>query len=187
MLAQNSIRKRGNAEHLREWMRCRKNAYSFDYTAVEAYQFRKEFYNRRLQEYGTYEEIFASVLKEADNQIFSLCLGMTPHIYTECKWGVNVAKNEHPYIFGKDLYSILKIYNRMTKTDYIKAKLDLYKLLLTAFLVGMVSTVVVVLQTAWSYFFPSMIAITFFGVGFVYVGVQYIKDMIKLKELSFND
>ncbi len=51
-----------------------KNGYSFDYTAVEAYQFRKELYNRRLQEYGTYEERPVSVLKEADNQIFSLCL-----------------------------------------------------------------------------------------------------------------
>lgn len=51
-----------------------KNGYSFDYTAVEAYQFRKELYNRRLQEYGTYEERPASVLKEADNQVFSLCL-----------------------------------------------------------------------------------------------------------------
>ncbi|MDD5473972.1 MAG: Fic family protein [Candidatus Methanoperedens sp.] len=51
-----------------------KNGYSFDYTAVEAYQFRKELYNRRLQEYGTYEERSASVLKEVDNQVFSLCL-----------------------------------------------------------------------------------------------------------------
>lgn len=51
-----------------------KNGYSFDYTAVEAYQFRKELYNRRLQEYGTYEERPVSVLKEADNQVFSLCL-----------------------------------------------------------------------------------------------------------------
>jgi len=33
-----------------------KNGYSFDYTAVEAYQFRKELYSRRWQEYGTYEE-----------------------------------------------------------------------------------------------------------------------------------
>ncbi len=51
-----------------------KNGYSFDYTAVGAYQFRKELYNRRLQEYGTYEERPVSVLKEADNQVFSLCL-----------------------------------------------------------------------------------------------------------------
>lgn len=51
-----------------------KNGYSFDYTAVEAYQFRKELYTRRLQEYGTYEERPTRVLKEADNQVFSLCL-----------------------------------------------------------------------------------------------------------------
>ena len=51
-----------------------KNGYRFEYTAVEAYQFRKELYNRRLQEYGTYEERPVSVLKEADNQVFSLCL-----------------------------------------------------------------------------------------------------------------
>jgi prophage maintenance system killer protein len=52
-----------------------KNGYSFDYTAVEAYQLRKELYVRRLREYGTYEERHTSVLKEADNQVFSLCLG----------------------------------------------------------------------------------------------------------------
>ncbi|HEY9245839.1 MAG TPA: hypothetical protein VIO11_03235 [Candidatus Methanoperedens sp.] len=51
-----------------------KNGYSFDYTATEAYQFRKELYTRRLQEYGTYEERSVWVLKEADNQVFSLCL-----------------------------------------------------------------------------------------------------------------
>ncbi len=51
-----------------------KNGYSFDYTAIEAYQFRKELYARRLQEYGTYEERTISVSKEADNQVFSLCL-----------------------------------------------------------------------------------------------------------------
>ena len=51
-----------------------KNGYSFDYTVVEAYNFRKELYTRRLQEYGTYEERSISVLKEPDNQIFSLCL-----------------------------------------------------------------------------------------------------------------
>ncbi|MDP2766514.1 MAG: hypothetical protein Q8O41_03555 [Candidatus Methanoperedens sp.] len=55
-------------------MQCRKNGCSFDYTTVEAYQLRKEFYNRRLQEYGTYEERPVSVLKEADNQVFLLCL-----------------------------------------------------------------------------------------------------------------
>lgn len=51
-----------------------KNGYTFDYKAVEAYQFRKELYTRRLREYGTYEERSVSVLKEADNQVFSLCL-----------------------------------------------------------------------------------------------------------------
>lgn len=51
-----------------------KNGYSFDYKVVEAYQFRKDLYTRRLQEYGTYEERTVSVLKEADNQVFSLCL-----------------------------------------------------------------------------------------------------------------
>ncbi len=51
-----------------------KNGYTFDYKAVEAYQFRKELYTRRLREYGTYEERSISVLKEADNQVFSLCL-----------------------------------------------------------------------------------------------------------------
>lgn len=51
-----------------------KNGYSFDYTAVEAYQFRKELYSRRLHEYGTYEERPMSILKESDNQVFLLCL-----------------------------------------------------------------------------------------------------------------
>lgn len=51
-----------------------KNGYSFDYTPGEAYQFRKELYNRRLHEYGTYEERPISVLKEADKQVFPLCL-----------------------------------------------------------------------------------------------------------------
>jgi prophage maintenance system killer protein len=51
-----------------------KNGYSFDYTAVEAYQFRKELYTRRLREYGTYEERPVAVLKEPDNQVFLLCL-----------------------------------------------------------------------------------------------------------------
>ena len=50
------------------------NGYNFNYTAVEAYQFRKELYNRRLNEYGTYEERPVSVLKEDDNQAFALCL-----------------------------------------------------------------------------------------------------------------
>ncbi len=44
-----------------------KNGYSFDYTTVEAYQFRKELYTRRLREYGTYEERPVAVLKEPDN------------------------------------------------------------------------------------------------------------------------
>ena len=51
-----------------------KNGYRFDYKAAEAYLFRKELYNRRLQEYGTYEEKPISVLKEPNNQVFSLCL-----------------------------------------------------------------------------------------------------------------
>ncbi len=51
-----------------------KNGYTFDYKAVEAYQFRKELYTRRFREYGTYEERYVSVLKEADKQVFSLCL-----------------------------------------------------------------------------------------------------------------
>ena len=51
-----------------------KNGYSFDYTVVEAYQFRKELYSRRLHEYGTYEERSVTILKEPDNQVFLLCL-----------------------------------------------------------------------------------------------------------------
>jgi prophage maintenance system killer protein len=50
-----------------------KNGYSLDYSAVEAYQFQKELYKRRLHEYGTYEEGPISVLKEEDNHVFSLC------------------------------------------------------------------------------------------------------------------
>ena len=50
------------------------NGYSFDYTPEEAYEFRKELYNRRLREYKTYEERPISILKEMDNQAFSLCL-----------------------------------------------------------------------------------------------------------------
>lgn len=50
------------------------NGYSFDYSPEEAYEFRKELYNRRLRQYKTYEERPASVLKEEDNRVFSLCL-----------------------------------------------------------------------------------------------------------------
>lgn len=51
-----------------------KNGCIFDYEAVEAFQFRKELYDRRLHAYGTYEERPISVLKESDNEVFSLCL-----------------------------------------------------------------------------------------------------------------
>lgn len=50
------------------------NGYGFNYTPEEAYEFRKELYNRRLREYKTYEDRATSILKEGDNQIFSLCL-----------------------------------------------------------------------------------------------------------------
>lgn len=50
------------------------NGYRFDYIPEEAYQFRKELYNRRLREYKTYEERPVTILKEKDNPIFSLCL-----------------------------------------------------------------------------------------------------------------
>lgn len=52
----------------------RKNGYGFDYAPEEAYVFRKELFGRRLREYKTYEERPVSVLKEKDNQVFSLCL-----------------------------------------------------------------------------------------------------------------
>lgn len=52
----------------------KKNGYSFDYAPEDAYGFRKELYGRRLREYKTYEERPVSVLKEKDNQVFSLCL-----------------------------------------------------------------------------------------------------------------
>jgi prophage maintenance system killer protein len=51
-----------------------KNGYDFNYIPEEAYQFRKELYNRRLREYKTYEEMSVSVLRETDNQVFSLCM-----------------------------------------------------------------------------------------------------------------
>ena len=51
-----------------------KNGHSIDYMAVEAYQFRKELYTRRLRAYGTYEERPVTILKEPDNQVFLLCL-----------------------------------------------------------------------------------------------------------------
>ena len=50
------------------------NGYKFDYAPEEAYEFRKELYNKRLQEYKTYEERPISVLKEENNQVFSFCL-----------------------------------------------------------------------------------------------------------------
>ena len=50
------------------------NGYTFDYSPIEAYEFRKELYSKRLHDYRTYEEQPISVLKEADNQVFSLCL-----------------------------------------------------------------------------------------------------------------
>jgi len=34
----------------------------------------KELYNRRLPEYKTYEEMPVRVLRETDNQVFSLCM-----------------------------------------------------------------------------------------------------------------
>lgn len=55
-----------------------KNGLNFDYTPVEAFNFRKELYNRRLHVYKTYEERSVSVLKDNDNRIennvFLLCL-----------------------------------------------------------------------------------------------------------------
>lgn len=51
-----------------------KNRYDFNYIPEEAYQFRKELYNRRLREYKTYEEMSVRVLRETDNQVFSLCM-----------------------------------------------------------------------------------------------------------------
>ncbi|NJD78369.1 MAG: hypothetical protein FIB08_14960 [Candidatus Methanoperedens sp.] len=55
-----------------------KNGLTFDYTPVEAFDFRKELYNRRLHVYKTYEERPISVLKDDDNQVennvFLLCL-----------------------------------------------------------------------------------------------------------------
>ena len=51
-----------------------KNGYNFNYSPEEAYQFRKELYNRRLREYKTYEEMSVRVLRETDNQVFSLCM-----------------------------------------------------------------------------------------------------------------
>jgi len=50
------------------------NGYSFDYIPEEAYQFRKELFNRRFLEYKTYEETPVTILKEKDNPVFSLCL-----------------------------------------------------------------------------------------------------------------
>jgi hypothetical protein len=61
-----------------------KNGYIFDYEAVEAYEFRKELYDRRLHTYGTYEERPISVLEEDDNEVFSLCLKfIKAHIKTD--------------------------------------------------------------------------------------------------------
>ncbi len=54
------------------------NNLNFDYTPVEAFDFRKELYNSRLMVYKTYEEMSTKVLKEDDNQagnsVFTLCL-----------------------------------------------------------------------------------------------------------------
>ncbi|MDO8724980.1 MAG: type II toxin-antitoxin system death-on-curing family toxin [Candidatus Methanoperedens sp.] len=50
------------------------NGYKFDYSAEEAYEFRRELYNRRLRVYKTYEERPIGVLKEDDNQVFYFCL-----------------------------------------------------------------------------------------------------------------
>ncbi len=52
----------------------KKNGYGFNYTPEEAYEFRKELYSKRLQEYKTYEERPTSILKEGDNQVFLFCL-----------------------------------------------------------------------------------------------------------------
>jgi death-on-curing family protein len=52
----------------------KKNGYCINYTPEEAYEFRKELYGRRLREYKTYEERSASILNEADNQVFLFCL-----------------------------------------------------------------------------------------------------------------
>jgi len=51
-----------------------KNDYNFDYSPIEAYEFRKKLYTKRLHEYKTYEEQSIRILKEPDNQVFSLCL-----------------------------------------------------------------------------------------------------------------
>ncbi|MBU4077281.1 MAG: Fic family protein [Euryarchaeota archaeon] len=54
------------------------NNQNFDYTPVEAFNFRKELYEGRLRVYKTYEEMSTKVLREEDNQaensVFLLCL-----------------------------------------------------------------------------------------------------------------
>ncbi len=75
----------------------------------------------------------------------------------------------------------------MTKTEFIKARLELWKLLLSAFVVAMVSIVLVVLETSWVYFVPSMIGIAAFGLSFLRVGILYKNDMEKLRELRSDE
>jgi len=50
------------------------NGHSIEYTATEANQFRKELFRRRFSAYETYEEMPIRILKEADNQVFYLCV-----------------------------------------------------------------------------------------------------------------
>jgi hypothetical protein len=73
----------------------------------------------------------------------------------------------------------------MTKTDFLKARLEFYRL--SAFVVAGFSIALVILQAGFSIFIPSMIAIAFFGFVFIYIGIKYSYDMQKLKELSYNE
>ncbi len=50
------------------------NSYEFSYTPDEAYKFQTDCYNKRMQIYKTYEEMPTGILKEEDNNLFSLCL-----------------------------------------------------------------------------------------------------------------
>ena len=72
----------------------------------------------------------------------------------------------------------------VTKTDFIKARLEFYKL--NAFIIAGFS-IALVLQVKLSYFFPSMIAIIFCGFALIFIEIQYSYDMKKLKELSNNE
>lgn len=73
----------------------------------------------------------------------------------------------------------------MTETEYIKAKLELCKLVMSGFVVVIFSIFLFELKTGWT--FPSTVAIIFFGVLLLYYVRKYKKNLKPLRKLRSDE